>query len=332
LPVKPKIPVMIVTGFLGSGKTTFINHLLRQNSDVKIGLIENEFGDTSIDAKLIANYQPESIVELNNGCICCTIFNEFALALQELVKKHEHLEQLIIETTGLADPAPIIEPFFRDPDLISRFEFKGTICLVDSANFYETINGVEQQKQIILSDLIVLNKTDKIEEKKLAGIRKKVSALNSIAQLIETNYAQIDTSYLYALQPQLQDEFIKKLRKPFYSEPDISDFHSFTIRFRGRVNENKFTEWFNYFASIRRKEIFRIKGSVNFEQSPLTWIVQAVGGMTNITEGAVINPYEPNENVLVFIGNEISKYEIEKEICRFLNQENQPNRQTQQGE
>jgi G3E family GTPase len=323
---------MIVTGFLGSGKTTFINHLLRQNSDVKIGLIENEFGDTPIDAKLIANYQPEAIVELNNGCICCTIFNEFALALQELLKTNEHLEQLIIETTGLADPGPIIEPFFRDPDLIRRFELKGTICLVDSANFHENINGLEQQKQIILSDLIILNKIEEIEVKKLACIRKRISALNNTANLIETNYAQIDTSYLYALQPQLQDEFVKKLRKPFYSEPNISDFHSFTIRFRGFISEDKFCEWFNYFASFHRKEIFRIKGIVNFEDSPLIWIVQSVGGMTNISEGSVINPYEPIENVLVFIGKGISKYEIEKEIHLYLNQENQPNRQTQQGE
>ena len=85
--MKPKIPVTIVTGFLGSGKTTFINNLLRQNYDVKIGLIENEFGDVSIDSKLIVNYQPEDIIELSNGCICCSLFNEFSLALQELIKK-----------------------------------------------------------------------------------------------------------------------------------------------------------------------------------------------------------------------------------------------------
>ena len=80
--VKPKIPVMIVTGFLGAGKTTFINQLLKQNKEVKIGLIENEFGEVSIDARLITDYQPESIMELNNGCICCTLYNEFSLTLQ----------------------------------------------------------------------------------------------------------------------------------------------------------------------------------------------------------------------------------------------------------
>jgi len=113
---------MIVTGFLGAGKTCFVNHLLAKNQSAKIGIIENEFGERSIDSWLIADYQPESIIELNNGCICCSIFNEFSLALQEMLKKNDHLEQLIIETTGLADPGPVIEPFLSDPDLMQRFE------------------------------------------------------------------------------------------------------------------------------------------------------------------------------------------------------------------
>ena len=322
MPIKPKIPVTIVTGFLGSGKTTFINNLLLQNYEVKIGLIENEFGDVSIDSKLIANYQPENVIELNNGCICCSIFNEFSLALQELVKNNDHLEQLIIETTGIADPGPIIEPFFQDPDLERLFELSGTICLVDSVNFQEEIGNFIQQKQIMLSDMIILNKINDADETKLAYIRKKIAALNSTAQIIETNFAFLDSSHLYMLQPQLQDEFIKKLRKPIYCELESTDFHSFTIRFGGYINEKKFREWFKYFASIYRKQIFRIKGMINFENSPLTGIVQSVGGMTNISEGSVANPYEPLENVLVFIGKGISKFEIEKMFQQYLLQEN----------
>jgi len=315
--VKPKIPVTIVTGFLGSGKTTFINNLLLQNYEVKIGLIENEFGDVSIDSKLIANYKPESIIELNNGCICCSIFNEFSLALQELVKKNDHLEQLIIETTGVADPGPIIEPFFQDPDFERLFELSGTICLVDSVNFQEELGNFEQQKQIMLSDLVILNKVGDADPVKLTYIRKKKTA-----QVVETNFAFLDSSHLYMLHPQIQDEFIKKLRKPFYSEPESSDLHSFTIRFGGYINEQRFREWFKYFASIYRKQIFRIKGMVNFENSPLTAIVQSVGGMVNISEGSVSNPYEPLENVLVFIGKGISKFEIENMFRQYLLQEN----------
>ncbi len=320
--MRPKIPVTIVTGFLGSGKTTFINNLLKQNYDVKIGLIENEFGEVSIDSKLIVNYKPENIIELNNGCICCSLFNEFSLALQELIKKNTHLEQLIIETTGVADPGPIIETFFQDPDLNRLFVLSGTICLVDAANFQEEIGYFEQQKQIMLSDLIILNKVADVHETRLEYLRTKISALNKTAQLVETNFAFLASSYLYLLHPQMQDDFVKKLHKPFYCEPDTSEIHSFTIRFDGYINEPKFSEWFKYFASIHRKQIFRIKGLVHFEDNPITGIVQSVGGMTNISEGSVANPYEPIENILVFIGKGISKFEIEKMFQRYLLQEN----------
>lgn len=313
---------MIVTGFLGAGKTCFINHLLAKNRGVKIGIIENEFGERSIDSWLISNYQPESIVELNNGCICCSIFNEFSLALQELVKKHDHLEQLIIETTGVADPGPIIEPFFSDPDLIQLFELSGTICLVDGMNFLEQPLQFEQKKQIMLSDLIVLNKVNNTNPEHLPIIRNNITALNSTAKLIETNHSRIDDTQFYLLQPNMQDEFIRKIRKPYFNEPDSVEFHSFTIRFGGYVNENRFRNWFRYFASLHRKSIYRIKGIVNWDNNPLLGIVQSVGGMTSITEGSVVNPYDPIENVMVFIGKEISKFEIEKEFRQFLLQEN----------
>ena len=324
MPVKSKIPVLIVTGFLGAGKTTFINRLLEQNSGLKIGIIENEFGDVSIDARLMTDYRPESIIELNNGCICCTIYNEFSLTLQELVKKHHHLEQLIIETTGIADPGPVMEPFYQEEDLKRFFEFKGTVCLVDSENFLTHVGGTVQQKQIILSDLIILNKVSKVNEPTLTAIRKKVAALNNTAIVAETNYAGIDSLHLTMLQPQLQDEFTKKLKKPFSIDGKAGDFHSCTIRFEGLLDENRFGEWFRYFVSLHRTHIFRIKGMVNFTNNPYTAIVQSVGGTTSITEGSVINPHDHLENILIFIGQKISKQEIEKEIKQFLLQEEEP--------
>lgn len=320
--LKPKIPVLIVTGFLGSGKTTFINNVLKLNKDVKIALIENEFGEVSIDSMLLMDYKPERILELNNGCICCSIFNEFSLALQELVKSHDYLEQLIIETTGVADPGPVIEPFYHDRDLAQLFELKGTVCVVDSINFLDQIGGFEQQKQIMLSDLIITNKINLTDVGKLIQIREKLESLNRTASIVETNYAHVDGSQLSILQPKLQDEFLRRIRRPFFSEPDESPFYSFTVRFKGFLNEARFSEWFRYFASLHRSNIFRIKGIVNFDNNPLLGIVQSVGGKISITEGSVVNPYDPAENVLVFIGKEISKFEIEKEIQYFLTENN----------
>ncbi len=315
---REKIPVTIVTGFLGSGKTTFINNLLCQNRNVKIVVVENEFGDISIDSRLITNYNPESILEMNNGCICCSLFNEFSLALQELVKQSDHFEQLIIETTGVADPEPIIQPFFRDTDLVRLFEFRGTVCLVDAMNFQEEIGRFEQLKQIILSDLILLNKVSDAAPEKLAYLREKVAALNSTVPLVETNFASIDLLTLSLLHAQIHDDMAKKLRKPIFCEPESSEFHSFSIRFGGSLDEARFRDWFAYFVSFYRKKIFRIKGLLIFVNSPFYSVVQAVGGTFNITEGPMVNPLEAPESVLVFIGKDVSKYEIEKMFDEFL--------------
>lgn len=319
---KPKIPVLIITGFLGSGKTSLINYLLFVNRDTKIGIIENEFGERSIDSKLIAGFKPEQILELNNGCICCSIFNEFSLALQELVKKHDHLEQLLIETTGVADPGPIIEPFFRDPDLIRLFELKGTICLVDALHFADQILTFEQKKQIIMADLIIMNKVADIPQERIREVHQKIQAINPVTPIIETNFSRIDDPQFYLLQSDIHDNFARKIRRPLYSEPEVSDFYSFTIRFSGNLNPSKFKDWFTHFAAIHRSEIYRIKGIVNWKNEPLTGVVQSVAGTVSITEGSVVNPYESTENVMVFIGRNISKYDIEKEVRQFLLQEN----------
>jgi len=238
------------------------------------------------------------------------------------VKTQDNLEQLIIETTGIADPGPIIQPFYQDPDLIRLFGLSGTICLVDAINFPDQILELKQQKQIILSDLIILNKTSNSDPARRQLIQKKIASLNNTASVVETNYGRIDGAQLHILQSDMQDEFLRKIRKPFFSEPEDHDFHSFTIHFKGFVNEKRFSEWFNYFASIHSRSIYRIKGIVNFEDSPFLGIVQSVGGTVSITEGSIVNPYDLVENVLVFIGKEISKFEIEMEIGQFLLQEN----------
>jgi G3E family GTPase len=315
---RKKIPVTVVTGFLGAGKTTFINNLLKQNQKVKIAIVENEFGDVSIDSALIANYNPGSVLELNNGCICCSLFNEFSLALQELVKQNDEFDQLIIETTGVADPEPILEPFLQDADLKRLFDFKGTVCLVDAMTFQEKIGRFEQMKQIVLADLILVNKASNANSEKLEYVRKKVLALNNTAPVVETDFAVVEEMHLDGLHAQLYDDFVKKLRRPVFYEPEVTPFYSFSVRFGGSVDENRFREWFTYFVSFYRKKIFRIKGLMLFESSALYSVIQAVGGKYSVTDGPMTNPFETPQNVLVFIGQDISKLEVEKEINAFL--------------
>ena len=127
-----KIKVTIITGFLGAGKTTFINYLLKKYTDVEFALVENEFGNAAIDTKLIKGVDASRMFELKEGCICCTITDEYELVLQELAERFPNVMHLLIETTGVADPASVIRPFFRDEKLQEIYSFRGTICLVDA--------------------------------------------------------------------------------------------------------------------------------------------------------------------------------------------------------
>lgn len=316
---KPKIPVIIVTGFLGAGKTTLINTILEQNQSTRFAIIENEVGEVSIDSKLLKGKNKATVVELNNGCICCTIHNEFSLSLQELIKNYKNLDQLIIETTGVANPQPVINEFYQDPELGRLFELKGTICLVDSINILSQINEFEQKMQILFADIIVLNKTNKVGYEQINSIKKNIKIINNTATIIETNFAKIESHCLEILNAQIHEDFIKKIRKPIFSENGIQDYHTFTVRFKGKLNESLFSSWFKYFSYLYKNDIFRIKGIILFEENPFLAIVQSVGGACSISEGPVVNPYEPNENILVFIGKKISKFEIEREIINYLN-------------
>src|SRR5690554_6147983 len=132
---KDKIAVTVVTGFLGSGKTTFINFLLKKYSEVQFALVENEFGDVAIDSQLIKGVDASRLFELKQGCICCTITNEYELVLQELAERFPHVQHLLIETTGVADPAGVIRPFFREKRLKELYTFNGTICMLDAQNY-----------------------------------------------------------------------------------------------------------------------------------------------------------------------------------------------------
>ena len=161
-----KISVTIVTGFLGAGKTTFINALLKANPEKQFALVENEFGEVSIDTKLIKGVDASQMFELKEGCICCTISDEYELVLAELAERFPNVDHLLIETTGVADPALVIRPFFRDENLQKMYSFKGTVCLVDALNFENEAEIELKNKQVAVADLVLISKTEKLDSDK----------------------------------------------------------------------------------------------------------------------------------------------------------------------
>ena len=290
-----KISVTVITGFLGAGKTTFINQLLKNNSETQFALVENEFGDVSIDTKLIKGVDASQMFELKQGCICCTISNEFELVLQELAERFPNVEHLLIETTGIADPASVIRPFFTDENLIETYKYNGTICLVDAINFENSPEKEITIKQLVVADLIMVSKSAYLSEIQKETFQTTLQKINP--------FAEID----FLALNQWIDIQLKSILQKHRTEFDFAGFSvshhnlsSKTLQFNKPLNKEDFTRWLAYNLDIYKNEIYRVKGILCFENEPYEFILQGVGGSFEITDGELILGEAKSE--LVFIG------------------------------
>src|SRR4030088_2406572 len=165
-----KVPVTVLTGFLGSGKTTLLNYILTENHGKRIAVIENEFGEIGIDNDLVLQ-SDEEIFEMNNGCICCTVRGDLIRILGNLMKRKDRFDYILIETTGLADPAPVVQTFFVDDELREAMELDGLVTLVDAKHISQHLGkSAEADEQIAFADVILLNKIDLVSADALQGL------------------------------------------------------------------------------------------------------------------------------------------------------------------
>lgn len=209
IPPDNRIPATIITGFLGSGKTTLLNHILTADHGKRIAVIENEYGEVDIDGSLVAAKAAgaEDIVMLNNGCLCCTVRGDLVRMISELVsRKKGKFDHIVIETTGLANPAPIIQTFYAEDQIFNDVKLDGVVTLVDSkhVNFHLDDNkpkGVvnEAVEQIAYADRIIVNKTDLVGEPEIASLVQRIRNINQMAQLKRTKFGQVDLDYVLGI-------------------------------------------------------------------------------------------------------------------------------------
>lgn len=289
-----KIPVTIITGFLGAGKTTFINQLLQNYSKTQFALVENEFGDVAIDSKLIKGVDASQLFELKQGCICCTISNEFELVLQELAERFPNVEHLLIETTGVADPAQVVQPFFSNEDLKETFQYNGTICLVDAINFENSPEKEITIKQAVVADLVLVSKAEHFSEIQKEDFKNKLQKISPFAE-IDFLSGGLGVPDLNSLLQKTKTTFDFLRLKDLHSK-----IQSKTLSFNQPVNKEEFIRWLSYTLDVYKKQIYRTKGIVCFENEPFEFVIQGVGGSFEITEGDII--LDKHKSELVFIG------------------------------
>jgi G3E family GTPase len=186
-----KLPVTVLTGFLGSGKTTLLNRILTENHGLRIAVIENEFGEVGIDHELVINAD-EEIFEMNNGCICCTVRGDLIRIIGSLMKRRDQFDHILIETTGLADPGPVIQTFFVDDEMKDKLVLNAIVTLVDARHLPLHLDSSEEAvKQLAFADSILLNKTDLVTPAELDALEARIKAINGVAKLQRCHNATV---------------------------------------------------------------------------------------------------------------------------------------------
>ncbi|CUU21909.1 G3E family GTPase [Bradyrhizobium sp. JR7.2] len=330
----PKIPVTVLTGYLGAGKTTLLNRILSENHGKKYAVIVNEFGEIGIDNDLIIGAD-EEVFEMNNGCICCTVRGDLVRIMDGLMKRKGKFDAIIVETTGLADPAPVAQTFFVDEDVQKNARLDAVVTVADAKWLSDRLKDAPEAKnQIAFADVIVLNKTDLVTKPELAEVEARIRAINPYAKLHRTERCSV------ALADVL-DRGAFDLDRILDIEPDFlnaddhdhdhdhhghdhhhhdhghglkhyhdEDMQSLSLKTDKPLDPNMFMPWLQNLVQVEGGKILRSKGILAFHDDDDRYVFQGVHMMLEGNHQRKWKDGEPRQSRLVFIGRELPEKAI----------------------
>lgn len=322
---RPEPAATVLTGFLGAGKTTLVNHILSADHGRRIAVIVNEMGEIGIDSDLIVA-SDEEIVEMANGCICCTLTvrSDLADTLLGLLARPDPPDYFLIETSGMADPAPVAQALFAD-ELADRVEVDGIVTIVDAYHAGGRLDDLRPEQhdsqvvdQIVCADRIVVNKVDLVDEETCRTVERRIRALNNTAPLIRSRYAEVDPDQILGIEafgrsglaaaPDFLDEA--------YTHSHDPGIEATSLEVGGDLDEAKLAAWLQGLVEARSADIYRLKGIIAVAGRPDQVVLQGVHGMYEMYSGGPWPARRRTRLVIIGRGFEGGALRSELEGCR----------------
>jgi G3E family GTPase len=306
------IPATILTGFLGSGKTTLLNRILSEHHGQRIAVIENEFGEAGIDNELLVQDRDEHIVEMNNGCICCTVRGDLVRILADLAARRGNgelaFDRVVIETTGLADPAPVAQTFFVDEVVRENYALDAIITVVDAKHAQDQLTEHhEAQEQVGFADRILVSKTDLVAAAELDALTRRLRAMNPRATIKPVNFGRTDLHDILNVNGFDLDAALvidpSFLTDTAHEHDD--DIQSFVIRTDRHFDIGRLEDFIGGMLHVYGPRLFRYKGVLNTKDSKKRIIFQGVHMLFSASEGPVWKAGEKRSSTIVFIGRDL---------------------------
>jgi G3E family GTPase len=309
-----KIPVTVLTGYLGAGKTTLLNRILSEPHGKKFAVIVNEFGEIGIDNDLVVGAD-EEVFEMNNGCVCCTVRGDLIRIIDGLLKRRGRFDGILVETTGLADPAPVAQTFFVDDNLGDKTALDAVVTVADAKWLKDRLKDAPEAKnQIAFADVILLNKTDLVSPEDARDVELRIRAINPYARVHRTERCAVpvesvlgqgafDLERILAIEPQFLDADL---------HTHDEEVRPITLSTEKSLDPDKFFPWIQQLVATQGQNILRCKGILSFKDDPQRFVLQGVHMMLDGDHQREWRPDERRESRLVFIGRELDADALRK--------------------